>query len=320
MVDVVCLGIMVADVVARPLVELPERGRLILVDQMELHTGGCAVNSGIALAKLGIKTGVMGKVGQDGFGDFVIHELERYGLETAGVRRDPVTNTSATMVMVDPDGERRFVHYLGANAELVEEDIDLELIRRAKILHVAGSLVMPRIDGGPTANILRQAQEMGVITSLDTVWDAKGRWMELIGPCLPYTDYFLPSLEEARQLAGRQEPSDIADEFLGRGVKVVGLKMGEAGCYIRTADQELYLPAYQVQAVDATGAGDAFVAGFFAGVVKGWDLEQTGRLANAVGALCVTAVGATTGVKSLEETLAFMEKTLLKEKGVGSRE
>lgn len=313
MVDVLCLGIMVADVVARPLRELPQRGRLTLVDQMELHTGGCAVNTGIALAKLGVKTGVMGKVGQDGFGDFVLKELERYGLETAGVRRDSTVNTSATMVMVDPDGERRFVHYLGANAELVKEDIALELVPQAKILHVAGSLVMPKIDGQPTADILRQAKEMGVITSFDTVWDAKGRWMELIEPCLPHIDYFLPSLEEARMIAGRESPAEIADLFFSYGVQVVGLKMGEAGCYIKTSDLELRLPAYEVQAIDATGAGDAFVAGFLVGVVKGWDLEQTGRLANAAGALCVTAIGATTGVKSLEETLAFMEKAKLKE-------
>ncbi len=313
MVDVLCLGIMVADVVARPLMELPQRGRLTLVDQMELHTGGCAVNAGIALAKLGVKTGVMGKVGQDGFGDFVLKELKRYGLETAGVRRASTVNTSATMVMVDPDGERRFVHYLGANAELVKEDIDLELVRQAKVLHVAGSLVMPKIDGQPTADILRQAKEMGVITAFDTVWDAKGRWMELVEPCLPHIDYFLPSLEEARMIARRESPAEIADLFLSYGVQVVALKMGEAGCYIKTSDFELKLPAYEVQAIDATGAGDAFVAGFLAGVVKGWDLEQTGRLANAVGALCVTAIGATTGVKSLEETLAFMEKAKPKE-------
>ncbi len=313
MVDVLCLGIMVADVVARPLMKLPQRGRLTLVDQMELHTGGCAVNAGIALAKLGVKTGVMGKVGQDGFGDFVLKELKRYGLETAGVRRASTVNTSATMVMVDPDGERRFVHYLGANAELVKEDIDLELVRQAKVLHVAGSLVMPKIDGQPTADILRQAKEMGVITAFDTVWDAKGRWMELVEPCLPHIDYFLPSLEEARMIARRESPAEIADLFLSYGVQVVALKMGEAGCYIKTSDLELRLPAYEVQAIDATGAGDAFVAGFLAGVVKGWDLEQTGRLANAVGALCVTAIGATTGVKSLEETLAFMEKARPKE-------
>ncbi|HIQ06614.1 MAG TPA: sugar kinase [Anaerolineae bacterium] len=306
MADILCLGIMVADVVARPVTRFPERGRLELVDEMSLHTGGCAVNSGITLARLGFSVGVIGKVGSDGFGDFIVAELEREGVDTIGVRRDQVVHTSATMVMVDPDGERRFIHYLGANATLREGDVDFDLIARAKILHVAGSLVLPGIDGEPTARILRRAKELGVTTALDTVWDATGRWMALVGPSLPHVDYFLPSLAEAQQLTGKQEPVDVAEALLAHGVRVVGLKMGEAGCYVRTADTELRLPAYRVQAVDATGAGDAWAAGFLAGVLQGWDLACTARFANAVGALCVTAMGATGGVRSLEETLAFL--------------
>ncbi|HIC90308.1 MAG TPA: sugar kinase [Anaerolineae bacterium] len=306
MADILCLGIMVADVVARPVTRFPERGRLELVDEMSLHTGGCAVNSGITLARLGFSVGVIGKVGSDGFGDFIVAELEREGVDTIGVRRDQVVHTSATMVMVDPDGERRFIHYLGANATLREGDVDFDLIARAKILHVAGSLVLPGIDGEPTARILRRAKELGVTTALDTVWDATGRWMALVGPSLPHVDYFLPSLAEAQQLTGKQEPVDVAEALLAHGVRVVGLKMGEAGCYVRTADTELRLPAYRVQAVDATGAGDAWAAGFLAGVLQGWDLARTARFANAVGALCVTAMGATGGVRSLEETLAFL--------------
>lgn len=309
MLDVLCLGIMVADVVARPVRELPARGRLVLADQMELHSGGCAVNTAIALAKLGLSAGVMGKVGQDGFGDFILRELERYGLEVSGVKRTPEANTSATMVLVEPDGERRFIHCLGANAELVEEDLNWRLIEGSRILHIAGSLVMPGIDGLPTADILRRAHERGVITALDTVWDAKGRWLEVIEPCLPHIDYFLPSLEEARMITSLHAPSEIALFFLDRGVGVVALKMGEEGCYLRSPDEELRIPAYDVVGIDTTGAGDAFVAGFLTGVVKGWDLKQTGYLANAVGALCITAIGATTGVRSFDETLRFIEET-----------
>jgi len=303
------LGIVVADVVARPVRELPERGRLVLADQMELHTGGCAVNTAIALSKLGLSAGVIGKVGQDGFGDFILRELKRYGLEVSGVKRTPEASTSATMVLVEPDGERRFIHYLGANAELVEEDLNWRLIEECQIVHIAGSLVMPGIDGRPTADILRRTRERGVITALDTVWDAEGRWLELIEPCLPYIDYFLPSLEEARMIASRHAPPEVAQFLLDHGVGVVALKMGEEGCYLRSADEELQIPAYDVVGIDTTGAGDAFVAGFLTGVVKEWDLQRTGYLANAVGALCITAMGATTGVRSFEETLRFMQET-----------
>jgi sugar/nucleoside kinase (ribokinase family) len=307
--QVACLGILIADVIARPVVELPERGRLTLVDQMELHTGGCASNTGMSLAKIGIETSVLGAVGNDGFGDFIAARLAGVGADARGVHRIAGVNTSATMVMVDPDGERRFLHYLGADAKLSEGDVDFGVIAEARILHIAGAFLLPGIDGEPTARILRRAKEMGLITSFDTAWDAKGRWMKLVEPCLPYIDVMLPSLSEARMIAGKQEPEAVADVFMSYGVKTVGLKMGEEGSYLRDATQEIVVPPYQVEAVDATGAGDAYVAGFLTGMVKGWDLETTGRFANAVGALCVTAIGATTGIRSLDETLAFMQRT-----------
>jgi len=115
---------MVADVVVRPVRELPERGRLVLADRMELHTGGCAVNTAIALAKLGLSAGVIGKMGQDGFGDFILRELKRYGLEVGGVKRTPEANTSATMVLVEADGESRFHPLSGASAAPPEEQLN----------------------------------------------------------------------------------------------------------------------------------------------------------------------------------------------------
>ena len=114
--DVLCLGILVADVVAKPIEEMPGKGRLELVDTMELHTGGCAGNTGYGLSKLGISTGVMGKVGTDGFGDFFVKYMRDSGLDTRGIRRTSSVNTAATMVMVSADGERTFFHYLGASA------------------------------------------------------------------------------------------------------------------------------------------------------------------------------------------------------------
>lgn len=306
MADVVCLGILVADVVGKPVDKWPERGKLELLERMELHSGGCAANTGIDLAKIGIDTAVIGKVGDDGFGDFMVQALVRNGIDPSGVVRDRAEATSATMVMVHGDGERSFIHYIGANAAFVESDVNYDLIKRAKVLHVAGAFLLPGIDGEPTARILKKARELGVITSLDTCWDSKGRWMSLLRPCLDGLDYFLPSFEEAKMIAGRETPEDVAKVLLDAGVKTVGLKMGEAGSYVRTADAEVRAPIYKVDAIDALGAGDSFAAGFLTGVVNGWDLEKTSRFANAVGACCVTALGATTGIRSLDETLEFM--------------
>jgi sugar/nucleoside kinase (ribokinase family) len=313
---IVCLGIMVADVVGRPLRALPGPGRLVLVEEMELHTGGCAVNTATALARLGTPVEVIGKVGSDPFGDFILHQLADRGIGARGVLRDSEVGTSATMVMVDPDGERRFVHYLGANARLTLGDVDFAMIEDATIFHVAGALVLPGIDGEPSAELLRRAQAAGVTTFLDVVWDDTGRWMELLGPCLPHTDYFVPNLEEAQALLGLEpggsdEPEDVARALLDRGVGTVALKLGADGCLVMTNSGEVRRnPAFEVDVVDATGAGDAFAAGFITGVWQGWPLDRTARFANAVGGLCVTGLGATGGVRSLPETLAFMDKDL----------
>jgi sugar/nucleoside kinase (ribokinase family) len=301
---------MVADVVGRSVRAIPAPGHLVLVDEMGLFTGGCALNTGSALAKLSVPVEVIGPVGVDPFGNFLLDEMRRRKLGLRGVKRIPDVGTSATMVMVEPDGERRFIHYIGANAYLTKADVDLELISNASILHVAGSLVMPGIDGEPTAEILRFARQAGVTTCLDTAWDDTGRWLAILGPCLSHLDYFIPSLAEAQALTGLDDPLEMAKVFLNYGIGTVGIKMGERGCLVATSQGEVIsLPAFRVNSVDATGAGDAFAAGFIAGVWFGWSIEQSARLANAVGAMCVTEMGAIGGIHNLPETLEFMEKT-----------
>lgn len=308
MPDVTCVGILTADVVGKPIDSLPGRGQLALVERMELHTGGCAANTGMGLAILGVDTAIIGKLGRDGFGDFIEQRFRTYGIDVGGLARTEEAATSSTMVLVHGDGERSFLHYLGANAVFRAEDVDFELVKRSKVLHIAGAQVMPALDGAPMADLLKRARAAGVTTALDTVWDPTGKWMQVTGPCLPYTDYFLPSFEEARMLAaGRETPEEVARFLLDAGAGVVALKLGSKGCYVRSQQgEEVRLPALPVKAIDALGAGDAFVAGFLAGVVRGWNLEQCAMLATGVGASCVTALGAVTGILSFEETVAFL--------------
>lgn len=307
---IICVGIMVADLIGRPLHAFPEAGRLVLVDEMHLHTGGCAVNAASVLAQLDLPVEVVGKVGQDPLGDFLISKLRERGVDMHGVARTAESGTSATMVMVDPDGERRFVHCLGANRLLTRQDIHMQQLTSAAIVHIAGSLVLPGLDGEPTADLLKACKSAGVTTFLDTVWDDTGRWMSLLQSALPYVDYFVPSLPEAQALTGERDPQNVAQRLLEAGVNTVALKMGGEGCFVMDqAGTRFQLPAFDVPVVDATGAGDAFAGGFIAGVWHGWSLEKTARFANATGALCVMGMGASGSVRPLGETLSFMEKT-----------
>jgi sugar/nucleoside kinase (ribokinase family) len=302
------VGILVADVVAKPVSHYPERGVCAHVERMELHVGGCASNTGLALAKLGLPVSLVGRVGQDPFGDFLLNELQRHGVDTRGVQRSTTVGTSSTMVMVHPDGERSFIHHMGANAEFCPDDIDWELISDCAIFHLAGAYLMPRMDGEPAARVLREARRRGMITCLDTTWDASGQWMRLLQPCLPHLDYITPNYGEASMLTGETDPEKIADRLLQEGVGTAVIKMDAQGCYVKNREMAFLLPACEVEVVDMLGAGDCFTAGWLAGVSMGWDLRRTARLANAVGALCVSALGATTGVQPLAETLRFMEQ------------
>ena len=307
--DVLSLGIYVVDVLGRPIDEFPEKGKLVLFDELEIHTGGCANNTAIALTRLGLSAGAMGKVGTDAFGDLILQKLMDNGVDTVGMQQDPSSSTSFTFVAVASDGERTFYHYIGANGELCEADLDWEVIKSAKILHIAGALVMPRFDGAPMANVLQKAKTLGITTSLDTAYDATGKWMETLEPCLPYVDMFMPSIVEAQQLTGLSDAREIA-QFLRRsyGIHTIAIKMGEDGSYVSTPEREHFATAYPVTAVDATGAGDAYVAGFLAGTLMGWDLKATAELASATGAACVTAIGTTAGIQNLEETLKICQE------------
>jgi len=306
MADIVCVGIMVADALGRPIDDVPEKGRLQLFDHMELHTGGCAVNTATAVARMGLSSAVIGKVGRDGFGDFLVNELKSEGVDASAVARDDSASTSFTFIMIASDGERRFLHTFGANATFCLDDVDMRVARSAKILHVAGTFLMPTFDGEQTAEVLRQAQAAGVTTTLDTAFnDRLDNCLSIIRPCLPHIDYFLPSIEEVIKLSGTDDYRKAARMFKDLGCKNVAIKLGREGSFILTDDGGVHVPIYKVETVDASGAGDSFIAGFLAGILQGWDMVECARFGSAVAAHCVQAIGCTVGVKSFDEIRAF---------------
>jgi sugar/nucleoside kinase (ribokinase family) len=311
MSEVVCLGILVADVIARPVDQYPKRGELTLCQTLYPSIGGCAANTGIGIQKLGIPTTIMGKVGPDGFGDFVQDTLNNYDVSSNGVVRDATTPTSATMVMIGADSERSFIHSIGANASFTEEDVNWDLVRESRLLHIAGHFLMPGLDGEPCARVLERARSLGVLTALDTAGHPTAAWPAALEKVLPHVDYFVPSFSEAKYCVvdgANLSIKELAGRFLDMGVGAIGLKYGAAGSYICTPDGEWHIPPFRVPAVDATGAGDAFAAGFLAGVLRGLDWPDVGLLANATGACCVTQMGTVDGILSFDETMEFIRQ------------
>ena len=303
MPSVICLGILVADVIGRPIERVPAPGALQLVPSITPHIGGCAANTGIGLHRLGVETAIVGAVGRDGFGDFVRGVLRGEGVDARGVVEKDAP-TSATMVLVAPDGERAFLHCVGANAEFQNSDFDAQSLRGADLLHIAGHGLMPAFDGAPCAEVLRTAQQMGVKTSLDTAGAPDQNWRANLRLCLPHLDYFVPSLHEVQDLfPDCSTPESIAARLIDEGVGCVAIKMGEAGSYALNRDgQSARADALAVAALDATGAGDAFAAGFLAAVLRDLPLETCLQMGNATGARCVGAVGTIAGLSDWQTT------------------
>ena len=157
---------------------------------------------------------------------------------------------------------------------------------------------------------LQQAQQAGKFTAMDTAWDFEDVWMDKIRESIAYLDLFMPSYDEAAKLTGEKDPSRIAALFKKLGAKNVIIKLGTQGALVCPLGQEERLiPAYLCEhPADTTGAGDSFAAGLLAGLAQGWNQYESARFANAVGAHCVAAVGATAGIRSIDETLDFMRR------------
>lgn len=310
MCKVSCVGIICADVLVYPVNRLPEAGKLGLIDGLELQLGGCAANAAVALAKLGVNTRIAAKVGRDELGAMLAKVMTEAGVHTQALRVTRDVQSSASVVTIGSDGERTVLHCLGANAIFSPRDVDLDLIQPGDIVFVAGTFLMPQFEGAALAEFLAQAKAKGATCCLDTAWDSTGRWLARIDGIFPHLEWFMPSLDEAREMAKRDDPVAMAECFQQLGVPKVVIKLGCQGCLVAVKDEKPFIvPALKGAAVvDTSGAGDAFCAGFIAGLTKGYCPAECARLGNCVAALCISAVGTTTGISGWAAAKALFDR------------
>ena len=309
--DCLSVGILVADHGCAPIDHVPAAGELVLSDHLSLSIGGCASNAAVDLARVGVKVGVVGSVGHDVFGRFVIETLSSAGVETSTVRQLTGVETSGTLIVNVRGQDRRFVHTLGANARFTAGDIPLERVRKAKILYVGGYLLMPAIVPEELAEVFRQARRWGVTTVLDVVLPGPGQHWEKLAPVLGETDVFLPNNDEARAITGLDDPVQQAERFRAAGARTVVITCGGEGTVVVAEKMRLRAGVFPVNYVGGTGAGDAFDAGYIAGLLAGCDLRGCLAWASALGASCVRAIGATESVFTRSELEAFLTKNAL---------
>src|SRR5579885_3365585 len=286
--DAVCLGILVADLFASPIDALPQPGELKTTSGFLMGAGGCASNTAACLRRLGRTVRVVGKLGEDLFGDFVVRELGGRGIATSGVTRSRTHQTSSTVILNVLGQDRRYLHVIGANSDFTAEDVDPAALDDA---------------------LVEQARRKRLVTVLDVVIPAGFPTpMDWLAPVLPFTDYFLPNEDEARALTGLEDPHEQAKSLwrYNPGGTVV-ITRGERGSLTKCGTVVVDTPAFPVEAVDESGAGDAFSAGLITGVLEQWPLQEVLLFASAAGASCTRALGCIDGVFTFEQTVAFLE-------------
>ncbi|HVX66257.1 MAG TPA: carbohydrate kinase family protein [Bryobacteraceae bacterium] len=302
---VLVCGNIVMDVVARPVDQLVWSATT-WIDSLEHHMGGNGANTSYALAKLGVPVRLLSATGTDAFGDQLLERLGGAGVDVARIERMPGPS-AASVALVNSAGERLLLHRAGVSTSAFAALLDFSgaLSTGMSHFHLANIFALPllRQHAGPTVHRARAA---GFTTSLDTGWDSRGRWIEDLGPCLPYTDILFVNEDEALRLASADEPAGAAARLRALGATAVVVKLGARGCEIYSARGVAHIPAFDVPAVDTTGAGDCFAGAFLAARHRGLSLEEAGEVANAVSALAIQKLGSTDGLRSWDETQAWM--------------
>lgn len=305
---VVCAGILVADTFLPPLSEMPKPGQLVAVTQPLHQAGGCAVNTAVALTKLGVKTAVVGKVGSDAIGREIRKELSDGGIDVASISNTDDFATSETVIISSANEDRRYIHYFGANSSFNAADL-AHGARCSNILVIGGYLLLPSLEIKSLVETLKAIKEKGIRIFLDVAIPAHVQIDEtLISALLPLIDCFLPNDDEALILTGLEDPILQAEKFLEWGCSSVFITSGSNGALYANREQILKSSPLQIEFVDGSGSGDAFTAGVVYGSLNNWKMEEVIKFASAMGASACRALGCSASLFSLNEALEAMQK------------
>lgn len=305
--DVIVCGSCVVDVLVRPVsLDAPiGGGQLVRTEPLLLTTGGIVSNAGTTLARLGMRSTAFTYVGNDEWAGVIRSRYEAEGINTSHLMTHESAPSSTTAVLIDPSGERSFLHAVGAPKLLKKEVFlsQLDFFSQSRAMLLGYYPLLPNLLAD-LAEVLAAIRATGCMTALDAAGD--GGTMEPLADCLPHLDFYVPSFKEASHQTGETDPERIIAAYRSAGAKgLLGVKLGTRGSLLSPKVGELLeiapiAPPGDV--VDTTGAGDCFFGGLLAGILRGLSLAEAGQLAAACGAYCVTGLGATTAIRGWEET------------------
>ncbi|MEM0350288.1 MAG: carbohydrate kinase family protein [Archaeoglobaceae archaeon] len=275
--------------------KIPKADEEGFVRDLQIFPGGSAANTIVGLARLGIKTAYIGKVGDDAEGRILLEDLEREGVSTEAVIKAKGRSGTA-MIFVDDNGNRAILVDPGVNDTIRYDEIDLDFALKHSLIHLTSFICKNGFDSFESQKKIVNEFEL---VSFDPGLPYAERGKKEMMPILKRTTIFLPNKVEIEKMFELDYKS-AAEECISMGIEVVVVKLGEKGCWIKSKKEELFVPTFKVNVIDTTGAGDAFNSGFLYGYLKGKDLEKCGKLGNYVASLCIQQIGARTGLpKSL---------------------
>jgi sugar/nucleoside kinase (ribokinase family) len=271
----------------------------ILLEGAAMDIGSSNAIFACGAARLGLHVALVGVVGEDVFGRFMLQALAGRGVDVSHVIIDPTQKTGFSVIL--NCGERRAIlTYLGAINALHAGQIPVDLLAQARHLHVASYFLQSALQPG-LPDLFRRAQRLGLTTSLDTNWDPAEEWRG-VQELLELTNLFLPNENEALALTGATAPEKAA-RMLAMRSETVAVKLGAAGALACRGQDLARAPSLPVQVADTVGAGDSFDAGFIYAFLQGWSLQRCARLGAACGSLSTRLHGGTTAQPTLEEAL-----------------
>jgi sugar/nucleoside kinase (ribokinase family) len=305
--DAIICGSCVVDVLVRPVnLERPiGGGQLVRTEPLLLTTGGIVSNAGTTLARLGMRTAAFTLVGNDEWATVIRSRYTAEGIDTSQLMIHPSAPTSTTAVLIDPSGERSFLHAVGAPKLLDKHSFlsKLDFFARSRVMLLGYYPLLPNLQSD-LPEVLAAIRQTGCQTALDSAGD--GGTLEPLDRCLPHLDYYVPSLKEASHQTGESDPRKIIGVYRAAGAtELLGVKLGTDGALLSPRSGE-FIEIATVRPpgaiVDTTGAGDCFFGGLLAGVLRGLSVADAGKLAAACGAYCVTGLGATTAIRDYVAT------------------
>lgn len=306
--DYSSIGFYTFDCLGRPVTKIPPGGNTYFIEELTMAVSGAAGAAAVVAAKYGLDVLAVGGIGDDLMGDWVIRRLDQFGVDTSMMQLCEGVGTSSSIVTTRPDGQRPALHMRGATGAFVISEEDYDKVLDAKVIHMGGTGLMDHMDGERSFQLMKEAKRRGCITTLD-VFAADKKDMVNVAGLLPFTDYFIPSIEEAQALSGLRTKEEIGRYFNDLGVQCTVMTMGENGAYYHHVDGTwFHMPAFDIDVVCTCGCGDAFNAGFATGIIKGLNPEEATRLGQASSALNATGLGSQAGIIDLESTLAFLQR------------